>query len=78
MSGVRICASYTVELPFGKSELIYVGHLFRIVRNSNSVFGWVLYRWIIKKKRWLEIQPNLQLAVFVTGFWILVYFVLLS
>ena len=42
-----------------------------------AVFGWVLYKWIIKKKPWIEIQPDLQLAAFVTGVWTLVYFVLL-
>jgi hypothetical protein len=42
-----------------------------------AIIAWVLSRWIIKKKPWSEIGPDLQLAAFVTGVWILVYFVLL-
>jgi hypothetical protein len=42
-----------------------------------AIFGWLLYRFIIKKRTWAEIQPDFQVAVFITGVWVLVYFVLL-
>jgi hypothetical protein len=38
---------------------------------------WVLYRFFIKKKPLREVLPDLQLVLFVCGFWYLVYFVLL-
>lgn len=42
-----------------------------------AIFAWVLWRWLFKKKSWKEILPDLQLAVFVSVVWTLVYFVLL-
>jgi succinate-acetate transporter protein len=55
-----------------------VGCLLRIVWYPYGSFWWVLYGLIIKKKPWIEIQPDLQLAVFVSAVWALVYFVLLG
>ena len=42
-----------------------------------AIFGWLLYRVIIKKETWAKIGPDLQLALFVCTVWVMVYFVLL-
>jgi len=39
---------------------------------------WVIHRLVVKKRPWKEILPDLQLVLFVCGFYYLVYFVFLG